>query len=40
MGAECARLLLEGVAAGAQEAETTTLPVSLIVRESTAPPHN
>ncbi|HEV7741264.1 MAG TPA: LacI family DNA-binding transcriptional regulator [Pseudolysinimonas sp.] len=40
MGAECARLLLEGIAAGAQDAITTTLPVSLIVRESTAPPRN
>ncbi len=39
MGAECARLLLEGIAAGEQHAKTTTLPVSLIVRESTAPPH-
>lgn len=38
MGAECARLLLEGIAAGAQRPGTTTLPVSLIVRESTAPP--
>lgn len=38
MGAECARLLLEGIAAGTQHAGTTTLPVSLIVRESTAPP--
>jgi LacI family transcriptional regulator len=38
MGAECARLLLDGIAAGAQSAGTTTLPVSLIVRESTAPP--
>lgn len=40
MGAECARLLLEGIAAGGQRAGTTTLPVSLIVRESTAPPRN
>jgi LacI family transcriptional regulator len=38
MGAECARLLLEGIAAGTQHSGTTTLPVSLIVRESTAPP--
>jgi LacI family transcriptional regulator len=40
MGAECARLLLEGIEAGQQSASTTTLPVSLIVRESTAPPRN
>lgn len=40
MGAECARLLLEGIDAGQQRAGTTTLPVSLIVRESTAPPRN
>lgn len=40
MGAECARLLLEGIAAGEQHSGTTTLPVSLIVRESTAPPRN
>jgi LacI family transcriptional regulator len=40
MGAECARLLLEGITAGAQDAITTTLPVSLIVRESTGPPRN
>ncbi|MGN6503574.1 MAG: LacI family DNA-binding transcriptional regulator [Pseudolysinimonas sp.] len=40
MGAECARLLLDGIAAGEQTAGTTTLPVSLIVRESTAPPRN
>lgn len=38
MGAECARLLLDGIRAGHQEAERITLPVSLIVRKSTAPP--
>lgn len=38
MGAECARLLLEGISAGSQNSGTTSLPVSLMVRESTAPP--
>lgn len=37
MGQEAARILLEGIAAGAQEAETVRLPVSLIVRGSTGP---
>lgn len=40
MGAECARLILEGIRDGEQHAVTTTLPVSLIVRESTAPPRS
>jgi LacI family transcriptional regulator len=40
MGAECARLLLEGISAGSQTSETTTLPVSLVMRESTAPPRS
>lgn len=38
LGAESARLLLEGIAAGAQSPVTVTLPVSLIVRGSTQPP--
>lgn len=38
MGAECARLLLDGISAGRQESGTTSLPVSLMVRGSTAAP--
>jgi LacI family transcriptional regulator len=38
LGAEAARLLLEGLTANAQTPITITLPVSLIVRESTAAP--
>lgn len=38
MGAECARLLLEGIQVGRQESAVHALPVSLIVRASTAPP--
>jgi LacI family transcriptional regulator len=38
MGVECARLLLESLDEGEQHAVTTTLPVSLIVRESTGAP--
>jgi len=37
MGAEAARLLLEGIASGGQERSTLRLPVSLIVRGSTGP---
>jgi LacI family transcriptional regulator len=38
LGAEAARLLLAGLTANAQTPITITLPVSLIVRESTAAP--
>lgn len=38
MGAEAAKLLLEGIAARSQSPVTVTLPVSLVVRESTATP--
>jgi LacI family transcriptional regulator len=37
IGAEAARLLLHGIESGKQEAATVTLPVSLVVRGSTAP---
>ncbi len=37
IGAEAARLLLRGIDAGEQDAVTLTLPVSLVVRESTCP---
>jgi LacI family transcriptional regulator len=37
IGGEAARLLLHGIESGEQEAATVTLPVSLIVRGSTAP---
>lgn len=37
IGAEAARLLLNGIEAGEQEAATLTLPVSLVVRGSTGP---
>ena len=38
LGAEAARLLLAAISAEVQRPVTVTLPVSLIVRESTAPP--
>lgn len=38
LGAEAARLLMEAISAGDQTRMTLTLPVSLIVRDSTAPP--
>lgn len=38
LGAEAARLLLDGIKLGRQEPLTVTLPVSLTVRSSTAPP--
>ena len=38
MGAEAARLLLEGMKAGSQEPVTVSLPVSLVIRDSTAAP--
>ena len=38
MGAEAARLLLDDLSADRQRAVTVSLPASLIVRESTAPP--
>jgi LacI family transcriptional regulator len=37
IGSEAARLLLNGIEAGKQEAATLTLPVSLVVRGSTGP---
>lgn len=37
LGAEAARVLLDGIAEGAQDAEVLRLPVSLIVRGSTGP---
>ena len=40
LGAEAARLLLDSISADAINPVTVTLPVSLIVRESTAPPRN
>lgn len=40
MGVEAARLLLEGIETGAQTAVTVRLPVSLVVRGSTAPPRS
>ena len=40
MGVEAARILLEGIADGRQEAEILRLPVSLIVRGSTGPRPN
>jgi LacI family transcriptional regulator len=39
MGTEAARLLLAGIAADEQTPVTVSLPVSLIVRASTAAPH-
>jgi LacI family transcriptional regulator len=38
LGAEAGRALTRLIAAGAAEKEAMTLPVELIVRESTAPP--
>ena len=40
MGAAAARLLLEAINSGPQQPVTLTLPTSLIVRESTAPPRD
>jgi len=40
LGSEAARLLLASISAESQNPVTVTLPVSLIVRESTAPPRN
>jgi len=38
MGSEAARLLLEGISAGEQQAVTVMLPATLVVRSSTAAP--
>ena len=37
IGAEAARLLVNGIEAGEQEAATLTLPVELVIRGSTGP---
>jgi LacI family transcriptional regulator len=39
MGAEAARLLIDDLTADEQRSVTVSLPATLIVRESTAPPH-
>ena len=37
IGVEAARILLDGIEAGHQDSATLSLPVSLIVRDSTGP---